>query len=113
IKYSLNSKKELEEQIAGTFTHFPIKLAWAITVHKSQGLTFEKAIIDVGQAFAPGQVYVALSRLRSLDGLTLRTKIHESVISSDSEVVRFSGSKNKQAPLEQTLKQRQGIYLKN
>lgn len=112
-KYSINSQKELEEDIVGTFIQFPIKLAWAITVHKSQGLTFESAIIDVGRAFAPGQVYVALSRLRSLNGLTLRTKIHESVISSDEEVVRFTGSKEEQEPLHQSLKQRQAIYLRN
>nr|MDQ3048002.1 AAA family ATPase [Bacteroidota bacterium] len=62
VKYKINEKsKEIEENIAGTFSHYPIKLAWAITVHKSQGLTFDKAIIDIGDAFAPGQVYVALS----------------------------------------------------
>ena len=67
--------REQQEQVLGTFEQYPVKLAWAITVHKSQGLTFDRAIIDVGQAFAPGQVYVALSRLRSLDGLILRTRI--------------------------------------
>lgn len=111
-KYTVNStSKELDEDIIGTFTHFPIKLAWAVTVHKSQGLTFERAVIDVGQAFAPGQVYVALSRLRSLDGLVLRTKIDTKVITSDPLVVEFSARKNMQPSLDKMLKEKQQIYL--
>ncbi|MFM7728468.1 MAG: ATP-dependent RecD-like DNA helicase, partial [Flavobacteriales bacterium] len=86
-KYSVSaSTRDLDEEVVGTFSQFPIKLAWAVTVHKSQGLTFDRAIIDVGQAFAPGQVYVALSRLRSLDGLILRTRIDPAVISNDATV---------------------------
>ncbi len=111
-RYTVNStSKELDEDIIGTFTHFPVKLAWAVTVHKSQGLTFDRAVIDVGQAFAPGQVYVALSRLRSLDGLVLRTKIDTKVITSDPLVVEFSSRKNMQPSLEQMLKEKQQIYL--
>jgi hypothetical protein len=112
-KYNLNTKtKELEEEIAGTFSQYPLKLAWAITVHKSQGLTFEKAIVDVGRAFAPGQVYVALSRLRSLDGLILRTRISSAAISCDNDVVRFSGTKDVQQPLPEMLKYGQNTYLR-
>ncbi len=111
-KYTVNDEtKELEEETVGTFTHYPVKLAWAITVHKSQGLTFDKAVIDVGEAFAPGQVYVALSRLRSLDGLRLRTKIQPHAISCDKKVVQFSEEKNAPEKLPQLLKQNQSQYL--
>lgn len=106
-----NATKELEEEVIGTFEHFPIKLAWAVTVHKSQGLTFDKAIIDVGQAFAPGQVYVALSRLRGLDGLTLRTKIQNNIIYSDHDVVGFTQKTSMQEPLEDLLKKYQMRYV--
>jgi hypothetical protein len=104
--------KELEEDIIGTFEQYPVKLAWAVTVHKSQGLTFDKAIIDVGQAFAPGQVYVALSRLRSLDGLTLRTRIQSHVISSDNDVVQFTESTKQQPPLMELLASHQKTYIR-
>ncbi len=111
-KYTVNiQSKELDEDVVGTFKQFPVKLAWAVTVHKSQGLTFDKAIIDVGQAFAPGQVYVALSRLRSLDGLVLRTKIDTRVISSDQLVVEFSAKNNVRDSLKNILKEKQLLYL--
>lgn len=110
--YEVNeSTKEIEEKVKGTFTHYPIKLAWAITVHKSQGLTFERAIIDVGQAFAPGQVYVALSRLRSLDGLVLRTRINPGVIATDPDVVGFSEQQTAREVLPQLLGEAQRNYL--
>jgi ATP-dependent exoDNAse (exonuclease V) alpha subunit len=74
IRYSVNAQTgEIVEEVLGTFVHYPLKLAWAITVHKSQGLTFEKAILDLEDAFAAGQIYVALSRLTSLNGLILRS----------------------------------------
>jgi PIF1-like helicase/Helix-turn-helix domain/Helicase len=85
--------KEIEEEVIGTFLHYPIKLAWAITVHKSQGLTFEKAVVDVGGAFAAGQIYVALSRLTSLDGLILSSKISFRGISNDVQVERYAATK--------------------
>lgn len=110
IKYGVDDNKELKEEIAGTFAQFPIKLAWAITVHKSQGLTFERAVIDVGRAFAPGQVYVALSRLRSLDGLILKTRINQSGISTDGRVTSFK-SNQKQAHLDGELRENQLQYL--
>ena len=73
VKYVLNeTTKEVEEQVIGGFKQYPLKLAWAITIHKSQGLTFEKAIIDAQSAFAPGQVYVALSRCKTFEGMVLK-----------------------------------------
>ncbi len=111
-KYAINEEtKELVEDTIGTFEQYPIKLAWAVTVHKSQGLTFDKAIIDVGQAFAPGQVYVALSRLRGLDGLTLRTRIQPHVINSDRDVVNFTQTTQDQEPLERLLTIHQKKYM--
>ena len=103
--------KDQKEEILGTYEQYPVKLAWAITVHKSQGLTFDKAIIDVGSAFAPGQVYVALSRLRSIQGLTLRTRIDPSVVSTDKDVMAFSERQHTQQPLPQQLKEQQRQYL--
>ncbi len=91
VRYSTDDESlQLKEEVIGTFTQYPLRLAWAITIHKSQGLTFEKAIIDAGDSFAPGQVYVALSRCRTLDGITLLSNINKYSIRNDEQIVRFS-----------------------
>jgi hypothetical protein len=111
-RYVVNAvSKEQQEEVLGSFSQYPVKLAWAITVHKSQGLTFGKAIIDVGNAFAPGQVYVALSRLRSLEGLMLRTRIDPAVVSTDKEVLTFSERQFSQQPLPEQLRDQQRLYV--
>lgn len=94
IRYNTNKETNtIEEEIIGTFEHVPLRLAWAITIHKSQGLTFEKAVIDAGKAFSPGQVYVALSRCRSLEGIVLKSPINTESISVDKQVIEFSSLK--------------------
>lgn len=85
--YTPGKNNAVYPKVVGTFTQFPVKLAWAITVHKSQGLTFPKAIIDLEQAFAPGQIYVALSRLTSLDGLVLSSKMNFQALRQDQSVL--------------------------
>lgn len=91
IRYTLNkSNRQLESDLLGSFTQYPLRLAWAITIHKSQGLTFEKAIIDAGEAFAPGQVYVALSRCTNLEGMVLMSRIRPGSLFCDNRITAFS-----------------------
>lgn len=114
IRYSVNAMtKEIEEEVLGTFVHYPIKLAWAITVHKSQGLTFDKAALDVSQVFLPGQAYVALSRLRSLNGLILLSPLRMNGISSDKDVMDYAQHKAEDALLEQSLQLETRKFIHN
>jgi hypothetical protein len=112
IRYEIDANtQEIKEKVIGTFVHFPIKLAWAITVHKSQGLTFEKAILDVSESFAPGQAYVAFSRLKSLDGLTLLKPLQFLGMSNDEQILSFSSTKAEQNVLQKELQKNSLIYL--
>jgi hypothetical protein len=98
-KYSIDKKtKEVKEEVLGIFRQIPLKTAWAITIHKSQGLTFERAIIDAKAAFAHGQVYVALSRCKSFEGLVLRTTIEQSSVRTDQVVRHYSENGERNSP---------------
>ncbi|NDW12774.1 helicase [Bacteroides sp. 214] len=98
-KYTLNPEtKEITEIVEGVFQQYPIRLAWAITIHKSQGLTFERAIIDANASFAHGQVYVALSRCKSLDGMVLGTPLTQKAIICDEAVNEFTNEAERHVP---------------
>ncbi|WP_299458005.1 helix-turn-helix domain-containing protein [uncultured Microscilla sp.] len=104
---------ETEEEIIGTFTQYPLKLAWAITVHKSQGLTFEKAILDLSKTFAPGQMYVALSRLTGLQGMVLAAPIPSRRIAQDPNLISFNQQKASATVLSENLeKERQSFVMR-
>lgn len=111
IKYQLDGEA-VGESNAGSFAQIPLKLAWAITIHKSQGLTFDKAIIDISEAFASGQAYVALSRCRTLSGIVLRNPISAHNIIGDPAVIRFNEQADLVKPDSQTLQRDQALYEK-
>ncbi|MDP2236505.1 MAG: helix-turn-helix domain-containing protein [Bacteroidales bacterium] len=110
-KYSLNEEsKEIEESVIGTFKQYPLKLAWAITIHKSQGLTFDKAIIDAQAAFTHGQVYVALSRCSTLEGMVFRSAIQASAIKSNVTVSSYLQKVDENSPDENKLLEAKARY---
>ncbi|SEL96291.1 PIF1-like helicase [bacterium A37T11] len=104
VQYTWNQeKRKVEEKIIGTFTQYPLRLAWAITVHKSQGLTFENVYADLGSAFEDGQVYVALSRCTSYNGLILKSQIHRSKIKTNPKVIEFAKTETPSTLIVQEL----------
>lgn len=105
-----NEQDEVNEEELGTFSQFPVRLAWAVTIHKSQGLTFDKAIVDAGQSFAPGQVYVALSRLTGLDGLVLKSRITPASIMTDERIIAFAEQEESEDRLQRILEESQAIF---
>ncbi|MCI5167175.1 MAG: hypothetical protein D3903_14040 [Candidatus Electrothrix sp. GM3_4] len=111
IKYTLNQENgEIEEEVVGKFEQYPLKTAWAITIHKSQGLTFAKAIIDAQAAFAHGQVYVALSRCKTFEGLVLSSSISDCGVATDTAVLAFDEQARKQPPTEDRLRDAEIIF---
>jgi hypothetical protein len=104
VRYTVNKEKnEIEEEELGSFKQYPVRLAWAITIHKSQGLTFDHVVIDAGRAFAAGQAYVALSRCTSLDGIILQSPITPECIQTDAHAVAFSRNERPSDLLEKVL----------
>lgn len=111
-KYVLDEEtKEITEDIEGVFKQFPLKLAWAITIHKSQGLTFERAIIDASASFAHGQTYVALSRCKTLEGLVLSAPLSARAVISDSAVDTFTENARRSEPDETRCRRLQQAYF--
>ena len=111
IKYTLNANtKEITEEVVGKFSQYPLRLAWAITIHKSQGLTFERAIIDANAAFSHGQVYVALSRCKTFEGMVLSTPISAAAIKTDAAVAEFVEHAGRNPPTQERLNGAKVLY---
>ncbi|MDR3328251.1 MAG: AAA family ATPase [Prevotellaceae bacterium] len=106
VRYTVNKEKnEIEEEELGSFKQYPLRLAWAITIHKSQGLTFDHVVIDVGRAFAAGQAYVALSRCTSLEGIVLQSQITPECIRTDAHAIAFSRNEQSTDVLKKSLEE--------
>ena len=111
IRYREDEKTgKIEEEVLGTFTQYPLRLAWAVTIHKSQGLTFDKVIIDAARAFAAGQVYVALSRCRTLEGIVLSTPLDYVELDNDPSVLRYTSDQPTMEAVNQALPQARKEY---
>lgn len=112
LRYEPGSTNEtVNVETIGSFSQIPLRLAWAITIHKSQGLTFDDVVIDAADAFAAGQVYVALSRCRTLEGIILLSKIPESALTNAQEVLRYVGGQPQLPEIENALPMAQTEYL--
>ncbi len=111
VSYALNEADgKIHEKVEGTFSQIPLRLAWAITIHKSQGLTFDKAVIDASRSFAPGQTYVALSRCRTLEGVYLEAPLQAHAIMTDGKVSTFISSQSQYAPDKSVLEYYSDLY---
>ncbi len=112
MNYTLNSEtRQIEEEELGSFRQYPLRLAWAITIHKSQGLTFDKLIIDAENAFANGQVYVALSRCTALEGLVLTTPVNQKFLGAHQNLKEWTEKNQDEKNLEQRFKEARQTFI--
>ncbi|WP_228453214.1 ATP-dependent RecD-like DNA helicase [Chryseobacterium sp. CH1] len=109
-RYTLDENKNIKTEVLGSFEQFPVRLAWAVTIHKSQGLTFDRVIIDAGRSFASGQVYVALSRCRTLNGIVLKSEISKNAIFKDHRIENFQDATHANGSLLQIVEHEKYDY---